>query len=466
MKRYILRITSFIFIIFLFSFLTVNAATDGVINPKDYGQSHSYSVLMRGNGEAVIWSTIQITNGEELPVSQLVLKTGNLTPRLFEAWQEIEIMSASAPARCRNAINTSTTTDFVIVKDQFECRSLFGNNYSYIQPIQGKLEYRYNKLTIQQSGKTVTFALAKPIDKNTKGTIITSYRGFGVVDEGFFGRMKFDFQTLETASRVRSIDVVVNVDTDLYIKGDKANVSYVESTPKIFSESADYSGIGSAPTSGIGTMGMALEPVSYRIGRDTTSTSIKKSTSDLLGGDVFHVRGVYASSWFGIYWTKLIIGLLIVLAVIIMIILGVRLWRMRHPMNINLEGETSSQVSPAKPVGMHAWWSALVIGFLNAVGTIMLALGTPFVFSFFEDMMRYNNSGISIAFMILLPLSGFLIYGSLVFAPSIYFGNKYGRNYGFLVFGSQLGFLFLLSFSYMWIIHVLSISGGSSSRYY
>lgn len=462
MKRYILHITSFTFVIFLLSFLTASADVGDAINPKDYGQFHSYSVLMRGNGEAVVWATIQITNGEESPVSQLALKTGNLTPRLFEAWQEIEVASQSTPARCRNISSTSTIADFVIVRDQIECQSLFGNYSSYYPPIQGKQEYRYDKLTIQQSGKTITFALAKPIDKNTKGTIITSYRGFGSVNNGLFGHREFDFQTLEATSRIRSINVVVNVDTDLYIEGDKANVSYVESTPKIFSESADYGGSGAGIS--LGAAGMVPEPASYRIGRDTTTTSIIKSTSDLLAGDVFHVRGAYASSWLGMYWTKLIIGLLVIIAIIIAIILGVRFWRMRHPANVNFEVSELLESSSVKPVRIYVWWGAIIIGFLNAVGTMALVLATPFVFSLFEDMTRYNNSGISVVFMILLPLTGFLIYGSTIFAPSIYFGNKYGRNYGFMVFGSLLGFLFLFSFSYVLVMHMLSI--GSGPRYY
>lgn len=453
MKKYVFHALSLLFIVFALPFFAIGQSSGSTINPKDYGQSHSYSVLLRGNSEAVVWSTIQITNGAETPVSQLVLKTGNLTPRLFEAWQEVENISASTPARCINRASTSTTESLVVVRDQAECRLLFGNNFSYHSPISGTREYSYNKLNVQQSGKTVTAALSQKINKDSKGTIIISYRGFGAVNKGLFGKMQFDFQTLETTDRIRSINVVANVDTDLYIKGDKAQVSYVEEAPEIFSSS----GVGMQGA--MSTAGMVPEPMSYKIGREKTTTSVTKSTSDLLAGDVFHVRGIYASSWLGMYWTKIAIFIIIIATIIIAIILGMRFWRIRHPKGTNLAGGDSSQISSANQAKTYSWWSAVIIGFLNAVGTIMLAFVTPFMVNLFEDMMRYNESGISLAFMILFPLAGIILYGAMLFTPAIYFGNRYGRGYGFIVFGSQLGFLFLITFMYIWMIYVLSGSG-------
>ena len=89
-----------------------NTNTSGVVNPQNFGQTHSYNVLLRGNGETVTWATVSITNGNTSPVSQLAFKTGNMSSRLFEAWQEIA-----------------------------------GSGY------------RYEKLTVQSSGKTQTVTL-------------------------------------------------------------------------------------------------------------------------------------------------------------------------------------------------------------------------------------------------------------------------------------------------------------------
>jgi len=139
-----------------------NTNTSNAVNPQNYGQTHSYNVLLRGNGEAVAWATVSITNGDSTPISQLVFKTGNMSPRLFEVWQEMS-----------------------------------GNN-----------QFQYKKLNVQQSGKTATVTLSKLISQNQSGSLIINYRGFGAVKKGLFGRMKFDFQTLESNDRVRSARIV------------------------------------------------------------------------------------------------------------------------------------------------------------------------------------------------------------------------------------------------------------------
>ena len=169
-----------------------NTNTATAVNPQNYGQTHSYNVLLRGNGEAVAWATVSITNGDSTPISQLIFKTGNMNPRLFEVWQEMS-----------------------------------GNN-----------QYQYKKLNVQQSGKTATVTLSKSISQNQSGTLIINYRGFGAVKKGLFGRMKFDFQTLESNDRVRSARIVAEADVDLYIKGDKSKISYVESAPSSFGKVA------------------------------------------------------------------------------------------------------------------------------------------------------------------------------------------------------------------------------------
>src|SRR3990172_12556715 len=106
------------------------------------------------------------------------------------------------------------------------------------QEMSGNNQFQYEKLNVQQSGKTATVTLSKLISQNQSGSLIINYRGFGAVKKGLFGRMKFDFQTLESNDRVRSARVVAEADVDLYIKGDKSKISYVESAPSSFGKVA------------------------------------------------------------------------------------------------------------------------------------------------------------------------------------------------------------------------------------
>lgn len=376
-----------------------NISTSGTINPQSFGQTHSYNVLLRGNGEAVVWATASITNGDSTPVSQLVFKTGNMNPRLFEAWQEMS----------------------------------------------GVYQYQYKKLTVQQSGKTATVTLAQPVSQNQTSALIINYRGFGAVKKGLFGKMKFDFQTLESNDRIRSARVVAETDVDLYIKGDKAKVSYVEQMPSSFGKVAGGMAMENALSSGLSNSSL-----SSSIGSYYSTNSITKNTTDLLSGDVFHVRGIYASSWFGMHWTGFAWFIFIVAAVIAAIVYGRKYWHKISPPKAPIAVKEAGQKTSAPSQGFEAFfqtlWGAVVMGAINAVVVTLLIILIPIIYKTFFDFMRHGNDVLSMGITVLLPLLSVLVCGAAIFGPAIYLGNKYGRAYGFVVFGSQLFFLIFVLF--------------------
>lgn len=382
-----------------------NTNTSTAVNPQNYGQTHSYNVLLRGNGEIVSWATVSITNGNASPVSQMTFKTGNMSPRLFEVWQE----SAGSG-------------------------------------------YKYEKLTVQSSGKTQTVTLSKQISQNQTGTIIINYRGFGAVKKGLFGKMKFDFQTLESNDRIRSARVVAEADVDLYIKGDKAKVSYVESAPSSFGKVA---GGGMAMENALSS-GLSDRSLSSGIGGyyPTNSTnSITKSTTDLLAGDVFHVRGMYASSWLGMYWTGFAWFIFIIAAIIAAIVLARKYWSRimppKTPSNNTPEQKSEQPVSANSSLPFwRTIWGAMVMGFLNAVATIFLVFLVPFGTNSLIGSMNYGygDDFMRIGLTLLFALISFILFVGTIFGPSIYFGIRYGKQYGFIVFGAQIASLIFLAF--------------------
>jgi hypothetical protein len=63
MKKIFKCLLSFLFIsiIFLTSYVKPAKAQSGLF----FGQDHKYSVIFRGNGEAVVYARIALTNGDE-----------------------------------------------------------------------------------------------------------------------------------------------------------------------------------------------------------------------------------------------------------------------------------------------------------------------------------------------------------------------------------------------------------------
>ena len=386
-----------------------NINTSTAVNPQNYGQTHSYNVLLRGNGEAVAWATVSITNGDSTPISQLVFKTGNMSPRLFEVWQEMS-----------------------------------GNN-----------QFQYKKLNVQQSGKTATVTLSKLISQNQSGSLIINYRGFGAVKKGLFGRMKFDFQTLESNNRVRSARVVAEADVDLYIKGDKSKISYVESAPSSFGKVAGGSmAMENALSSGLSDRSLSSGIGGYYPANSTNS--ITKNATDLLSGDVFHVRGVYATSWLGMYWTGFAWFILIIAAVAAGIIFGRKYWHKIHPPKTggesnSKEADKTSVESGTLKSSLSFWrtiWGAMAMGFLNAIVTVFLVFLVPFGMNAMTSTMNYGYSDdfMRIGLTLLLALISFILFVGTIFGLSVYFGVRHGKQYGFIVFGSQIASLIFLVF--------------------
>ena len=383
-----------------------NTNTATAVNPQNYGQTHSYNVLLRGNGEAVAWATVSITNGDSTPISQLVFKTGNMSPRLFEVWQEMS-----------------------------------GNN-----------QFQYKKLNVQQSGKTATVTLSKLISQNQSGSLIINYRGFGAVKKGLFGRMKFDFQTLESNDRVRSARIVAEADVDLYIKGDKSKISYVESAPSSFGKVAGGSmAMENALSSGLSDRSLSSGIGGYYPANSTNS--IAKNATDLLAGDVFHVRGVYATSWLGMYWTGFAWFIIIIAAIIAAIVFGRKYWSRimppKSPIN-KMQEQKSEQTVPSNFV-LPFWrtiWGAMAMGFLNAIVTVFLVFLIPFGMNAMTSTMNYGYSDdfMRIGLTLLLALISFILFVGTIFGLSVYFGVRHGKQYGFIVFGSQIASLIFLVF--------------------
>ncbi|HLC99924.1 MAG TPA: hypothetical protein VJC11_03105 [Patescibacteria group bacterium] len=438
----------------------INANTSSTVNPQNFGQTHSYTVLLRGNSEVVTWATVTLTNGNTAAVSQLVLKTGNISPRLFEAWQEIP-GPVTRKGTCRNP--NIPTYPYAQETTEESCTTLGSGYIFYPSPTPAPSGYRYEKLTVQQSGKTATVTLSKSVAQNATGTIIINYRGFGAVKKGLFGRMTFDVQTLEASDRVRSARVVVDADTDLYIKGDKAKISYVE-------DAASYGKSGGVALEQVASTGLSSSALSRDIGYYQSSRSITKTATDLLAGDVFHVRGVYSTSQFGMYYPTVATTILIIAVIILAIIFGRKYWNKMHPLR-----QSSSEASPPKTNAasqsgqsktsdpttsatsfMHTMWGSGIIGFLNAIGTGSLTFLIPYLMQSFAQQSYGNGYGSEFygGLMMLFALVSFLLVVVMAFGPSVYFGIRYGRNYGFIVFGSQILFLF---FFFIFLGSVLSV---------
>ena len=88
------------------------------------------------------------------------------------------------------------------------------------------------------------------------------------------------------------------------------------------------------------------------------------------------------------------------------------------------------------------------MGFLNAIVTVFLVFLIPFGMNAMTSTMNYGYSDdfMRIGLTLLLALISFILFVGTIFGLSVYFGVRHGKQYGFIVFGSQIASLIFLVF--------------------
>jgi len=254
--------------------------------PGTFGQEHSYSVLFRGNGEAVVGTKIKINNGdEEQSIDTLNIEVLNLRLNEVEVYQEFCQYKGSG-----------------IKVENKQC-----DQYYY----RGENPYEkvFQKLDLGDQINNYQLKLHEAVEPLQTGVVLLSYRGFGYAKDGLFGRKKFDFPTLKTDSKITTAKIAVTVDTDLYFEGKKSTVDY--------NAGFDDAGLEYGTYTGLGAKSSALSVFSSGVGG---RGQINKTANQLLPGEIFHVKGIYSTNWFGLNYVKLITFISILLAIIVIVV--------------------------------------------------------------------------------------------------------------------------------------------------
>ncbi|OGY47162.1 MAG: hypothetical protein A3J62_03240 [Candidatus Buchananbacteria bacterium RIFCSPHIGHO2_02_FULL_38_8] len=380
--------------------------------PGMFGQQHQYSVLFRGNGEAVVGGKIIINNGDEKnPIEFLNLEPVSLKLNEIEVFQEF----------CQNKILQERA-------EKEQC-----DNYCYYGGNCGNFERVFEKLNFEIKDSQYKIKLFEAVQPYQTGVVLVSYRGFGYVQDGLFGRKKFDFQTLRTDDKVNSIKVSVTVDTDLYFEGKKSTIDYSTQGVDVGLEYGAYTGLGARSS--------ALSMFSSEVGG---YGQINKTANQLLPGETFHVKGIYSSTWFGLNYIKLSIFVGILLIIIVSAIIISRIIYKRRkdkPVVTKLQNLGSVKEKPKLPV-----WLAIVYGICGAIGIPAVITLIFWFFNFVMETFVYNNySSYNPLALVLVWIISLLIFVVIIFALPVYCGIRYRGRDGIYVFLWQILFLIFIS---------------------
>lgn len=385
----------------------------GIIN-----QVHVYNTLFRYNGEVIVSARVTIANGTDAAVESVTLKPKNLSARRFDALQQVTSV-------CR------ANQDRTIVPYEFCVTPPVGFFETYY--VSRETGYQLLKSELQDGAYKIS--LAQPLAPRKQTTLLISYRGFGYVKQGWFGRRTFDFVTLATENEISSSKVTVDVDTDLFFSGKKSTIQFRETqyAPQL-SESNSQFGL---------SYGVASDAGMSNFVRTVDRGGAMTKTAQYLGpNETLTVKGAYATSRLGLYYPWLLVVIIGIIIIIVLGVLGVRRYRRRHPAST-----TSTQPAPNKnplaltqalPIGLQA-----LMGFAGA-GAVLAACGLSYMLIIGSSQFAQDSDFLRAMITILFLLLGFvLVVGALLVLP-LYLGTKYGRRTGVMVFLWE--FLFLVIF--------------------
>ena len=380
-----------------------------------FGQNHFYTVLFRGNGEAIVYAKLAITNPDEKPLTEFSFEVPKVTPT------EIVMYQMKFPQECVKYNYNDSVRPCLEYRDPDYAQQYYYYGYS-----NGQAEYQ--KIQYTKSGNLYRFILPTPVEPYASTAIIVAYAAKGYVSERA-GLYTFNFETLKVPSRIQEIRVAVDVDSDLLLKGKRASVSY--NSLGISSERA------AAPQS------ISSRDLDKVVGSIGSYGPIVKEAKNLAPNESFIVKGEYATNWFRLYFGSILLTFFVVAGIFAGVYFLVKFLKKRDVESGQFGSAADERVEPRMPQGLisivnltNAWVSLLSVVSLFGLTYLLIFLGE-------SNLLRFVN--IDPVFGVVGVIAIILLYVLIIFGPAIGIAAKHGwKSFVSILIAEFLWFVFFL----------------------
>jgi len=364
--------------------------------PGFLGQDHAYTVVFRGNGEAVISARVVLTNKGETPLSEISLRLPKVEPKDVFVYQ---VLREKQCARYGVSVYDPATRTYPQVCEEYADPDY----YSYWGVS------KYQKANVAIEGDTVKITLLSPIKANGSGSYFMYFRTGGFVDKNVFGAFNYEFETLKVNDDIRNLSVGIDVDSDLYLKGVKGEIDYRID----FTSAESFKGVGGAAP----VANSAIDSFYGNIGYGR----ITKTASNLGPLESYTVTGSYATNKLKLYGKELLIVFFAVLTMVctLIIVYKVVSKRQKNP-KADIKSESTAKMLAAS-AGIGFISSFLLAGYT----VLVIVLG-----NLITPILAYQYNPIFVLFLVLIS---FGVYALILFAPGVYLGIKKGVGWGISV---------------------------------
>lgn len=361
-----------------------------------FGQNHFYTVIFRGNGEAITYAKIATTNSDEKPLTEFSFEMPKVSPT------EIVMYQMKLPQECVNYNYNDPARPCLEYRDPDYAQQYYYYGYS-----NGKAEYQ--KIQYTKSGNLYRLTLPTPVEPYKSTAIIVAYAAKGYVSKSF-GLYKFNFETLKVPSRIQQIRVAVDVDSDLLLKGKRSSVNY--------------------NTTGLGVGELAApQSVSSRdldniVGSIGAFGPLVKEAKNLAPNESFTVKGEYATSWFRLYLSSILLTILIIVVIFAGVYFLAKFLKRRGGQGGQFENGTNQPISSQAPQS-----SISIFNLKNAsvsLLSVVLVVGLTYLLKFLSESDLFRSVNIDPVFGIVGFITIILLYVLVIFGPAVIVAIKHG----------------------------------------
>lgn len=401
------------------------------IRPPDatpiLGQEHAYSVLFRGNGDAVVTMRAAFINEGEAPTNTVSFRIPRVEPRRVIAFQIIH-----DPQCIRYKPDYPSDTGM----RQPECMEYQESDY-----FQFYGQAKYQKAKTEFTGDTLTIVLPQFIKPTKSGSVLIVFSAAGYARKNIFGAYNYTFETFKIKdTSVTKATIGISVDSDLLLADAKGTVNYRFSDTEAMSLAAGMEK-GATPNT-------QLDQMYSQVGYGT----ITKTASHLEPLESFTVKGSFADSLIRLYGKGILIGLGIFVAVVVLLFfLG------RVAVTTLTKQQSQGVVPSSVDIGLMIGGSFLSAG-LIAIYTAGLYLFRNTI----QQIVSYEMVGIV---FILVTIISIGIYGFLLIAPTMLVGLRRGLLWGLGTFGLTILFLVINAVIMVVVLMLLYGNGGRPPMY-
>ncbi len=361
----------------------VGAATNLLSGQKQY-----YTVMMRSDKQSLVYAKVTFENPStkdalktfsftlpddvavsNLSVQQILAKQTTKTCKTYETYNEYKNRVSSVYEQTQTYYDQNKrciTYDETSAYDEdfdFDANMSSSTDYYYYEYYLRRStdsKFEYTDLTAKRSGQTYTVELPTPLQPKKQGAVLVAYTSKDYIS-GSVGRYHYDFRTFTAKELVSKAVVAVNFDDDLYS-------TLTSSKRQVSTSAAGSLTQGTSLTADSAYESKSVDDIQTSVGRGGRYV---KEKAQLLPGETFSVKGVFATNKFMLYLPGIVWGVVVLLLLAAGTWFGYRLYRRKHPKTDKPHPVPSVQATPTQAEKT----SAPVVTVKSALFTSLAATG-------------------------------------------------------------------------------------------